>query len=79
MNKFTAAFLTGIASVLLVGATVRRAPQAAPSLWEAYDQSLRRAKYVDLTHTIMPTIPVCTCPAVAPSARTLRILHPPPR
>ena len=58
MNKLTAAFLTGVASVLLVGATVGRLPQAKPSLWEAYDQSLRRAKYVDLTHTITPTIPV---------------------
>jgi kynurenine formamidase len=58
MNKLTAAFLAGVASVLLVGATVRRVPQAKPSLWEAYDQSLRRAKYVDLTHTITPSIPV---------------------
>jgi kynurenine formamidase len=58
MNKLAAAFLTGVASVLLVGATVRRVPQAKPSLWEAYDQSLRRAKYVDLTHTITPTIPI---------------------
>jgi kynurenine formamidase len=58
MNRLTAAFLAGVASVLLVGATVRRDHQARPSLWEAYDQSLRRAKYVDLTHTITPTIPV---------------------
>ena len=58
MKKLTAAFLAGVASVLLVGATVRQAPQAKPSLWQAYDQSLRRAKYVDLTHTITPTIPV---------------------
>ena len=28
------------------------------SLWHVYDQSLRDAKYVDLTHTITPTIPV---------------------
>jgi kynurenine formamidase len=58
MNRLSAAFLAGVASVLLVGATDRRVPQAKPSLWEAYDQSLRRAKYVDLTHTITPTIPV---------------------
>src|SRR6185436_14820027 len=56
--KLTAAFLTGVASVVLVGSTVSRAPQAKTSLWEVYDQSLRRAKYVDLTHTITPTIPV---------------------
>jgi kynurenine formamidase len=58
MNRLTAAFLAGVATVLLVGATVRRVPEAKPSLWEAYDQSLRRAKYVDLTHTITPTIPI---------------------
>ena len=28
------------------------------SLWEVYDQSLRSAKYIDLTHTISPAIPV---------------------
>jgi kynurenine formamidase len=30
----------------------------SPSLWKLYDQTLRDAKYVDLTHTITPTIPV---------------------
>lgn len=29
-----------------------------PSLWQVYQQSLKGAKYVDLTHTITPTIPV---------------------
>ncbi len=28
------------------------------SLWKVYDHSLRRAKYIDLTHTITPSIPV---------------------
>jgi kynurenine formamidase len=28
------------------------------SLWSVYEQSLKGAKYVDLTHTITPTIPV---------------------
>lgn len=27
-------------------------------LWDVYDQTLKKAKYVDLTHTITPTIPV---------------------
>ena len=27
-------------------------------LWEVYDRSLRSAKYIDLTHTVTPTIPV---------------------
>lgn len=29
-----------------------------PPLWQVYQQSLKSAKYVDLTHTITPTIPV---------------------
>jgi len=28
------------------------------SLWSVYEQALKGAKYVDLTHTITPTIPV---------------------
>jgi len=35
------------------------APSAnAPGLWKVYDDALARAKYVDLTHTIAPGIPV---------------------
>jgi kynurenine formamidase len=30
----------------------------APSLWQVYDNALQGAKYVDLTHTITPRIPV---------------------
>jgi kynurenine formamidase len=30
----------------------------APGLWRVYEQSLRGAKYIDLTHTITPSIPV---------------------
>ncbi len=30
----------------------------APSLWQTYENTLKRAKYVDLTHTITPAIPV---------------------
>lgn len=29
-----------------------------PDLWKVYNQSLKNAKYVDLTHTLMPSIPV---------------------
>jgi kynurenine formamidase len=32
--------------------------QQANDLWEVYQTTLRKAKYVDLTHTITPTIPV---------------------
>lgn len=31
---------------------------AAPGLWSVYEQSLKGAKYIDLTHTITPHIPV---------------------
>jgi kynurenine formamidase len=32
----------------------------APGLWRVYDQSLRGAKYIDLTHALTPSIPVWT-------------------
>lgn len=31
---------------------------ASPGLWSVYDQSLKKAKYIDLTHTVTPSIPV---------------------
>ncbi|OKH55799.1 cyclase [Calothrix sp. HK-06] len=33
-------------------------PKRNPTLWQVYQQSLKQAKYVDLTHTINPAIPV---------------------
>jgi hypothetical protein len=33
-------------------------PRREPHLWQVYEQSLKKAKYVDLTHTITPAIPV---------------------
>ena len=47
--------------VLLAGAACARpatTPSAEPPLWRLYSQSLVHAKYVDLTHTITPDIPV---------------------
>src|SRR5919108_1017644 len=50
------------ASLLLAGVLVLASPGAAGAaklpLWRAYDDSLARARYVDLTHTITPKIPV---------------------
>ncbi len=46
-----------VAALAAPGAAARATP-AAPPLWQVYEQSLRRAKYVDLTHTIAPGIPV---------------------
>ncbi len=37
---------------------VSRHPPAGPGLWPVYETSFRSAKYVDLTHTITPRIPV---------------------
>ena len=34
------------------------APPAASDLWNVYEQSLKSAKYIDLTHTLTPAIPV---------------------
>ena len=39
---------------------------ATPALWRVYQESLKGAKYVDLTHTIVPAIPVW--PGFGPSA-----------
>jgi len=33
-------------------------PWAEPALWQVYDQTFKKAKYVDLTHTITPSMPV---------------------
>ncbi len=33
-------------------------PAQAPGLWAVYENALRGAKYIDLTHTITPSIPV---------------------
>jgi kynurenine formamidase len=43
--------------LVLVALTVG-CQQRAPGLWQVYEQSLQRAKYIDLTHTITPGIPV---------------------
>jgi kynurenine formamidase len=33
-------------------------PDSTPPLWQVYESALKGAKYVDLTHTITPSIPV---------------------
>jgi len=43
-----------VAASVLLG----QRPVASPPLWDLYEQSLRRAKYVDITHTIAPGMPV---------------------
>jgi kynurenine formamidase len=48
-----AAALATLAAVAATPAAARRS-----SLWNVYDQTLRHARYIDLTHRITPTIPV---------------------
>jgi kynurenine formamidase len=53
--------VSGIVIVfVLVGSLLLRSERsrAEASLWRIYDESLKSAKYVDLTHTINPSIPV---------------------
>src|SRR3954451_9319306 len=45
-------------ALVLVLASAATAAAAKPPLWRGYDNPLERAKYVDLTHTITPAIPV---------------------
>ena len=51
--------LVGVCLAAPLAAHAQQPPDAAPhSLWDVYAQYLRGAKYVDLTHTITPSIPV---------------------
>jgi kynurenine formamidase len=49
--------LTLILVLACAGCSSPPAPPT-PALWQVYESSLRRAKYVDLTHTITPAMPV---------------------
>jgi kynurenine formamidase len=48
----------GLAVILTVGLHACQKTSSSTSLWSLYEQSLKSAKYVDLTHTINPSIPV---------------------
>jgi kynurenine formamidase len=45
-------------AALLATIGAATASAASPSLWKVYDDALRGARYIDLTHTITPSIPV---------------------
>jgi kynurenine formamidase len=49
-----------LVALLAIAHAQSRKPPQQPPLWQVYQSSLRRAKYVDLTHTITPSIPVWT-------------------
>ncbi len=60
-------WVSGFALAALTGCVTREAtPPNQPPLWRLYSQSLRNAKYVDLTHTITPRTPVW--PGFGPSS-----------
>jgi len=64
--KASIGWMTLIAAVTIIAASCSGPPvhtpesttQASPGLWQVYEQSLKSAKYIDLSHTITPTIPV---------------------
>jgi kynurenine formamidase len=65
------------AAVLAAITTAAPAQAATPPLWRIYDDALAGARYVDLTHTITPRIPVWSgfgpstfAPAVDPATGT---------
>lgn len=60
MRKLLALATSVVLAALALAAPVLAAPahRAKPPLWRLYDHALKSAKYVDLTHTITPSIPV---------------------
>jgi kynurenine formamidase len=50
--------LAGLAAVVLIAMAASPSKPAPSSLWQVYEQSLKGARYMDLTHTINPAIPV---------------------
>ena len=61
IGLFVVASCAAAMAVLMLtaaGPGVPPAPDSEPGLWRVYDDALVHAKYVDLTHTISPAIPV---------------------
>lgn len=58
MKKFGLFCLVALFSAVIFASKVATQPRPELPLWQVYQQSLKEAKYVDLTHTITPSIPV---------------------
>ncbi|MBI2300195.1 MAG: cyclase family protein [Armatimonadetes bacterium] len=58
MRRLPGYLFAACAAALLLWAAVARPQRVQPPLWQVYEDSLRDAKHVDLTHTITPSIPV---------------------
>ena len=56
MFRIRTAALAALAVALVVPGTAAAGGESA--LWQAYDQTLSKARYVDLTHSITPNMPV---------------------
>jgi kynurenine formamidase len=57
MRRWTMAVAAALTTAaMLPGAA--GAQSGAPGLWQVYNQTLRKARYIDLTHRITPDIPV---------------------
>lgn len=58
MKRFRFLGFIVVFCAIISGSSAIAGPIPNPPLWQVYQQSLKSAKYVDLTHTITPTIPV---------------------
>lgn len=58
MRKAFLAMLAVVGIVALPQVAAAAPPANAPGLWSVYNQALKSAKYIDLTHTLTPSIPV---------------------
>src|SRR5919197_5770161 len=47
-----------LALAIVLASTSTASAASKPPLWRVYDNSLKGAKYIDLTHTLTPHIPV---------------------
>ena len=52
------AALAAAAVAVATAARGKRARTVSPGLWQLYDRSLSKARYIDLTHSITPNMPV---------------------
>ena len=58
MTKAPLTTLATLAVVALLQVAVAAPPERTPGLWSVYNQALKTAKYIDLTHTLTLSIPV---------------------
>ena len=57
-GRTTVAVIAGVLAIGLTGALSTSFAADGDGLWPVYQSALKGAKYVDLTHTVTPTIPV---------------------